>query len=215
MADDLDARRRLWVIAAVAIVGGLLLGSLDLLAQRTLPYPWANLANSSAVWAVGAFGIGAWVGAGRWRPAVAGVLLLLVAVESYYLAAILVLNNELSNLWKPSTLAWLFFGVIAGLVFGTAGGWVRAESRWLRALGVALPAAVLLAEAGVLFSRSGSGDAAYRSDSLQTAAIEAALGVLFPLIVGRTVSHRLHGLAASLPLALIGLAGFHLAGYGG
>lgn len=42
----------------MAIVGGLLLGLIDLLAQRTVPYPWASLANSSAVWAIGAFGIG-------------------------------------------------------------------------------------------------------------------------------------------------------------
>jgi hypothetical protein len=71
----------------VAVVGGLLLGPIDLLAQRALPYPWANLANSSAVWAIGAFGIGAWVRTSRWRPAIAGAALLLVAVESYYLTA--------------------------------------------------------------------------------------------------------------------------------
>jgi cobalamin synthase len=55
VAEDLHDRRRLWVVAIVAIVGGLLLGLIDLLAQRTVPYPWANLANSSAVWAIGAF----------------------------------------------------------------------------------------------------------------------------------------------------------------
>ncbi len=41
-----------------AILGGLLLGPSDLLAQNTLLYPWANLANSAAVWALGAFIIG-------------------------------------------------------------------------------------------------------------------------------------------------------------
>ena len=53
----------------MAVMGGLLLGSIDLIAQRTLPYPWANLANSSAVWAIGAFGVGVWVRVGRWLPA--------------------------------------------------------------------------------------------------------------------------------------------------
>ena len=44
---------------------GIALGAVDLLLQRVLPYPWANLANSSAVWALGAFGVGWWL---RARP---------------------------------------------------------------------------------------------------------------------------------------------------
>lgn len=209
------APRRPWVIVAAAIVGGLLLGPIDLLAQLTLPYPWANLANSSAVWAIGAFGIGAWAHAGRWRPAIAGVLMLLVAVESYRLAAILALDNDLSNLWSFSTLLWLFFAVLAGLVFGAAGGWSRGDNRLLRVVGAALPCAVLFAEAGVLVLRSGNGDADYRSDSLQTAVIEAALGILLLLLVGRSTRQCLEGLAASLPLAAMGFGAFVLAGFGG
>jgi hypothetical protein len=129
---------KLWVIVIVALAAGLLLGPVDLLAQRTPPYPWANLANSSAVWACGAFGIGAWVGGGRWRSAVAGVVLLPVAVETYYLAATLVQNDDLSNLWTSSTLLWLSFGVLAGAVFGTAGAGSRGQNRWLRIVGLAL-----------------------------------------------------------------------------
>lgn len=208
------ARRPLWTIAAVAVLGGLLLGAIDLLAQRTLPYPWANLANSSAVWAIGAFAIGAWVGAGRWRPAFAGVVLLLVAVEAYYLTATLAQHDSLSNLWTFSTLVWLLFGVLAGAVFGTAGAWSRGPHRWRRIAGVALPAAVLLAEAGVLARRGGNVDAAYRADSLRTAAIEAALAVVLALVVGRNTRQRLEGVAASVPLALVGFGGFVLAGFG-
>jgi len=229
VVEDLRGGDRLRVIVTVAIVGGLLLGPIDLLAQRTLPYPWANLANSSAVWAIAAFGIGAWVRTGRWRPAIAGVVLLLVAVESYYLAATLIQKDDLSNLWSFTTLMWLLFGVLAGTVFGTAGGWSRHENRWLRVIGVALPGAVLLAEAGILVYRSGvlvhrsgvlvhrSGglDAAYRTDSLQTAAIEAALGILLLIVLGRTARGRIEGLAAAVPLALIGVGGFVAAGFGG
>jgi hypothetical protein len=36
----------------VAEILNRLLGPVGLLAQRTLPYPWANLANSAAVWAI-------------------------------------------------------------------------------------------------------------------------------------------------------------------
>jgi len=142
----------------VAIVGGLLLGPIDLLAQRTLSYAWANLANSSAVWAIGAFGIGVWVRAGRWRPAGAGVVLLLVAVESYYLTATLGQNDDWSNLWTATTLPWLLFGILAGTLFGTAGAWLRGSNRWLRIAGLALPGAVLLGEAGLLAYRYGSPD---------------------------------------------------------
>ena len=39
--------RRPLIITAVA--AGALLGPGDLVAQRLLPYPWANLANSAAV----------------------------------------------------------------------------------------------------------------------------------------------------------------------
>jgi hypothetical protein len=215
VAEDLYGRLRFWVIATVAVVGGLLLGSIDLLAQRTLPYPWANLANSSAVWAIGAFGIGAWVRAGRWRPAVAGAVLLLVAVESYYLTATLVQNDDLSNLWTATTLLWLLFGMLAGTVFSTAGAWSRGSNRWMRILGLALPGAVLLAEAGVLAHRSGNVDAAYRADNLQTAAIEAALGILLALLLGRSTRQRLECLAASLPLAIVGFGALVLAGFGG
>jgi Family of unknown function (DUF6518) len=215
MVEDLHGRRQGWLIVTVAIVGGLVLGPIDLLAQRTLPYPWANLANSSAVWAISAFGLGAWVGAGRWRPAIAGVVLLLVAVESYDLAATLVQHDILANLWTAATLWWLLFGVLAGTVFGTAGAWSRGAHRWRRVLGGALPGAVLLAEAGVLAFQSAHVDAAYRADRLRTAAIEATIGILLTLVVGRSTRQRLHALAATVPLALVGLAGFMLAGFGG
>jgi hypothetical protein len=214
VAEDLHDRRRPWVIAIVATAGGLLLGPIDLLAQRTVPYPWANLANSSAVWAIGAFGIGAWVRAGRWRPAVAGVVLLLVAVESYYLAATLVQHDDLSNLWAATTWRWLLFGVFAGALFGAAGAWSRGSSHWLRIAGLALPGAVLFAEAGVLAYRSRNADAAYRADSLQTAAIEAALGILLVLLLGRSTRERLGSLAASLPLAVVGFGALVMAGFG-
>lgn len=234
------------MVLGVAVLGGIMLGSLDLFAQNVLPYPWANLANSSAVWALGAFAGGAWAAgttgktgttgtAGtaetadtasgsrsgergsrrRWLPALAGTALLLVAVEVYYLAATLVQNDDPSMLWSPTALLWLLFGVLAGTIFGTAGAWSRGPARWRRAVGVALPTAVLLAEAGILAYRSGVGDATYRRDRLSTAAIEAALGVVLVLVVGRGTRRRLEALAFSAPLALIGFCGFVVAGFGG
>jgi hypothetical protein len=205
-------------LALTAVAAGALLGPGDLLAQRALPYPWANLANSSAVWALAAFAIGAWTANRRERPgawpAAAAVVLLLVAVETYYVAAVLFLDNSTSQLWAPTTLFWLGLAVVAGATFGTAGGWSREGVGLRRALGAALPTAVLLAEAGLLATRPDNGDAAYRTDNLQTAAIEAALAVLCLLVAARDTRQRVHALALSLPLAATALTAFRLAGFG-
>jgi hypothetical protein len=200
----------------MAVAGGALLGVVDLLLQRSLPYPWANLANSSAVWAVGAFAVGVWARAGWRRGALAGVALLIVAVEMYYLAAVVLTNDSVETLWLPSTGVWLFFAVLAGAIFGAAGGLSRAERPWLRVVGVASPAAVLLAEAAMLGARSGNPGHGprYRTDNLQTAALEAALGVVLLLVVARDTRLRLQALAAGVVLALIGFGAFMIAGFG-
>lgn len=187
--------------ALVTVGGGLALGVVDLLLQKSLPYPWANLANSSAVWAVLAFVLGYWVRAPWWRSAVAGVVLLVSAVPSYYVAATLIQNDDIATLWAPVSVLWMSFGALAGAVFGTAGAWARSSGR-RKPVGVALPGAVLFAEAALLVD-----------DRRSTAVIELALGVLVILVVGRTARQRLTALAVALPFALIGYAGFRLGGF--
>ncbi|WP_030159342.1 DUF6518 family protein [Glycomyces sp. NRRL B-16210] len=214
MPQEHTGRRRLPLILAVAVVAGIALGAVDLIAQRELPYPWANLANSSAVWAVGAFAIGAWVRAGRWRPALAGVVLLVVAVESYYLAAALVQNDNVANLWSPTAVLWVVFGVLAGVVFGTFGAWSRSDTRWRAVVGLAALSGVFLAEAAVLLGRQSNMEEAYRADGLATAAITAAIGIALPLVLGRGWRTRLLALGVAIPLAALGYAGFRAAGFG-
>ncbi len=209
-----DVRRRHRALTVVAC--GILLGVVDLLLQRTLPYPWANLANSSAVWALGAFGVGWWLRAGWWRSALAGIVLLVIAVEAYYLTAVVVMNDNVQNLWSSTAMVWLFFGVLAGALFGAAGGLSHDRQPWLRAIAVAMPAAVLLAEAAVLVNRSDNpgGGPHYRTDSLQTAAIEATLGIVLILFIAQTHRVRLQALATATALAAVGFAGFTVAGFG-
>ena len=201
-------------ILLVAALAGLLLGPLDLIAQRELPYPWANLANSSAVWAIAAFAVGRWAGRQRFWPALAAVVCLLLAVESYYAAASLIQNDSWENLWGEATLLWLGFGALAGIIFGTAGAWSREGTGVLRYLSQAVPSAVLFAEAAVLWQRSGNHDGSYRTDSLQTAAINAVLAIVVLLWVSRGVRERGLALLAAVPLGLIGFGGFALAGFG-
>ncbi|RZT78629.1 hypothetical protein EV382_1819 [Micromonospora violae] len=196
--------------------GGVLLGLVDLLLQLSLPYPWANLVNSSAVWAVGAFAIGWWLRADWRRSAFAGIVLLIVAVEAYYLAAVVLLDDSVQNLWSATTMAWLFFGVLAGALFGVAGGLSRHRKPWLRAIAVAMPGAVLLAEAAMLLNRSAQPghDSHYRTDSLQTAVIEAVLGAALIVVVARTNRVRLQAIAAATALAVLGFAAYTVAGFG-
>jgi hypothetical protein len=197
-------------VAVATIVGGVVLGAVDLLLQRVLPYPWANLANSSAIWALAAYGLGLWVRTPWWRAATAGAVLLVIAVPAYYLAAATFLHDEISLASDRTALLWMAFGMLAGLVFGFGATLVR-SSGWQQLAAVALPGAVLFAEALVAALRGG--DAAYRRDQIQTAIIEVALGLAVILVVGRTGRQRIGGLIASLPLAVIGFAGFKLGGF--
>ncbi len=102
-------------------VAGVLLGVVDLMAQLGLPYPWANLANSPAVWGIAAFALGAALRTDALRAAVCGAALLTIAVEAYYLAAVVALHDSTASLTSPSTGTWLVLGVVAGAGCAVAG----------------------------------------------------------------------------------------------
>ncbi len=188
-------------VALITVASALLLGLVDLLLQKTLPYPVANLANSGAVWAVLAFLLGRWVGGPWWRSALAGAVLLVVAVPAYYVSAWLIQDDDLAVVWAPTSLLWMLFGLIAGVVFGTAGSWAHGSGR-RRLIGIAAPGAVLVGEA-----------LAQRAENVSTAFLELALGVLVILLVGRTTRERLIAPVLSLPLGVLAYLGFVLAGF--
>lgn len=199
------------VVAVAATVGGFLLGFLDFVWIKFVPYPFAGLGNSSAVWAVAAFAFAYWVHGG-WAPTALGAVTLLVtAVPSYYLAAALIQDDDLAILWAPTSLLWMLFGVLAGAVFGLAGVWAR-DAGWRQIVGVAMPAAVLFAEAALWTRRIGK--PSYGNDALWPVVINALLGVLVIVLVARTTRQRAAALASALPLALLGYTGFSLAGFG-
>ncbi|MEV0394221.1 DUF6518 family protein [Polymorphospora rubra] len=197
-------------VALTAVVGGFLLGFLDFMWIKWVPYPFAELGNSSAVWAVAAFGFGYWVRSGWLRAALGAAVGLVVAVPSYYLAATLIQGDDLAVLWAPTSLLWMSFGVVAGVVFGIGGTWARG-SGWRQLVGAALPGAVLFAEAGLL--AKDIGHPSYGIDPLWNALINVVLGVLVVVLVGGTNRRRALALAAAVPLAVVGFGAFLVAGF--
>jgi hypothetical protein len=227
----MDEDRRGWLsVLGIAAGAGILLGPLDLAWQRLVPYPLADLGNSMAVWALGAFLLGAWVRGGLrrveaeragllWAGPVRGGLLRavigasvlnLVGVEAYYLTAMIVQHDSAESLTSPSTLAWLVAAVVAGAVFGVGGAWSREARSWRRLAGRALPAAVFLAEAGTCFLQAGGADAAYRRERLQDTILYASIALGLAVIFGRTSRERVTVLTAGVALALPGLAALSL-----
>jgi hypothetical protein len=189
--------------AVAAPVGGLLLGALDFVWIKYVPWPLGALGNSVAVWAVAGFLFTYW---GRWgwtKGIAAAIVMLVVAVPSYYLAAMVIQNDDAANMYNTNALLWMGLAVVAGVVFGGAGVAARIPGRW-QPVALALPAAVLFAEAGLLARRIGDPD--YGTSPVAELLVDVALGVLLTVAVART--WRLRGLALliAVPVGLVGFA---------
>ncbi|MFI7249217.1 DUF6518 family protein [Micromonospora chalcea] len=189
-------------VALVAPVAGFLLGFLDFVWIKWVPYPFAELGNSTATWAVAAFALGWWIRSGAVRAAVAASVLLIVAVPSYYLAATLLQGDDLAVIWSPTSIVWMAFGVVAGVVFGVAGIWARTDG-WRRVVGTALPVAVFVEEALRFALKSGSYPGAWWN-----VAIDLGLAALLVVLIGRSARVRLLAAAVALPVAAIGALTF-------
>jgi hypothetical protein len=178
-------------VALTAVLGGVLLGALDFVWITSVPYPFAELGNSTATWAVAAFAFGWWVRSGPVRAALGAAVLLVVAVPSYYLTATLLQGDDLAVVWAPTSLLWMTFGVLAGVVFGIGGTWARGTGP-RQIVGTALPAAVFFEEAARFAGRPGAA---------ANLAIDIVLGVLAVVLVGRSNRQRVRALAVALPVA--------------
>ncbi|MFJ5543460.1 DUF6518 family protein [Micromonospora chalcea] len=189
-------------VALVVPVAGFLLGFLDFVWIKWVPFPFAELGNSTATWAVAAFALGWWIRSGAVRAAVAASVLLIVAVPSYYLAATLLQGDDLAVIWSPTSIVWMAFGVVAGVVFGVAGIWARTDG-WRRVVGTALPVAVFVEEALRFALKSGSYPGAWWN-----VAIDLGLAALLVVLIGRSARVRLLAAAVALPVAAIGALTF-------
>ncbi len=200
--------------ALVAPAAGLLLGFLDFVWIKYVPSPFGGLGNSIAVWAVAAFLLAL---SGPWSPPVrvaAAVVQLVVAVPAYYLAAALIQRDDLSNMYDANAVLWVGLGVVAGLVFGAGGALARRADvpPLLRDAALALPGAVLFAEAVLQIGRFG--DPSYSTGGLAGyVALLIVLGLGVTLSITPAGQRRGRVLLLSLPLTALGFVLLGLTGF--
>ena len=191
-------------VAVVAPVGGVVFGVLDFVWIKYVPGPLGGLGNSMAVWAAAAFLLTFGM---RWslvRGIAGAVVFLALAVPGYYLAAALIQHDDWANMTDANAILWMALGVVAGVVFG-AGGVVARAPGPLRSAAVALPGAVLFAEAVIQVRRAG--DPSYGvAEPVATAAVLIGLGLLAVVVVGETWRRRAAALLYAVPLTVAGFA---------
>ncbi|BCY07191.1 DUF6518 family protein [Actinoplanes sp. L3-i22] len=198
----------------VAPVAGLLLGVLDFVWIKFVPFPLGDLGNSIAVWAVAAFLLTL---LNRWSLPVgvlAAIVQLVVAVPAYYLAAAVIQHDDLRNMWDANAVLWAGFGVIAALVFGTGGVLARRASvpRLLRDVALALPGAVLFAEAALQLRRIG--DPSYSAGGqAASGAVLIVLGLATTALITPGWPRRGIVLVFTLPLTAAGFVLLTLTGF--
>lgn len=198
------------LIAPVA--AGLGLGIGDLIVMTDVSYPWADLANSSAVWAIGAFGLGAVMRTDPARSAVAGIVMMVVAVEAYYGYAAFLGLGGVATVWSEHARMWMVFGVLAGVVFGVAGSWTSGQIWWQRVVGAAAGAGVLLGEAVHTFAHLDRVYGTFHIQIAQTAAFMAVLGVVVLIASSRRPSVLAAAAFATVPATFFCATAFSAVG---
>lgn len=188
--------------AGATPVVGIGIGVLTLLAAWYVHDLRAYLANAGVPWLVGAFLFGALMPSSR-SAAVAGFDLLLGCVVGYYAAEAIVVADP--SITSAHVFFWGSVALVGGPLFGAAGHWWRnPRSRW-HIIAMGLLGAALIAEGAYFYHLRGI------SLTYGTAGrIEMAIGVLTPLLLGRTARERLYGLLVLPPFLMLGLAAFAL-----
>lgn len=173
---------------------GLGVGVATQLLQGVLPGGTNWAANSLSAWLVVAFGVAS--RAPRVRSAAAGaVALLLAALVAYEV----VVEGRFGTGWGSLVSFWAAGAIAGGLVFGPAGLAWRHGGRWARATGVALLAALLVAE-GVYLS-------AILVDRI-VGIVLVGSGLAVPLILNPTWRQRRTAYLVLLPCLALGAAGY-------
>lgn len=185
-----------WPVAAWAVAAiGLGLGIATQLGQSVLPDGWSQIANSISPWLLVAFLVGAALPSARWA-ALSGAAILLLALVGYYGAVFLRYGFGGGT---TSLALWSIGAVVGGPVFGWAGNWWIDPRRWRRGAATGLMASAPIAEGWYL--RGILPDAA-----VGTAFI--AVGLVLPILLGRTWRDRGAGYLAAVPGMALGALGY-------
>jgi hypothetical protein len=180
---------------ALIVVAGLATGVLTQIGQGALPGDWSQLANAITPWLLVAFLLGSVMPDTRWAVG-AGAGALLLALVGYY---VMVQLRYGYGGGTSSLIIWGLGAVVGGPVFGVAGHWWRGPVHRRRSLAMGLLAAVAIAEG------------AYNLLVVDHASVGAALivlGLLVPLVFGRSRQDRLGGYVAIIPSLALGALGY-------
>ena len=181
---------------ALAAVAGLVTGALTQVGQGALPDAWRPIANSMTPWLAVAFVVGS-LAPTRGSAMAGGLLTLLGAHVGYY--ALVALRFDTWPSLRGAVVFWIVGAAVGGPVFGLMGAWWRGPDAWRRAIGPALLGAAAIAEG---FYLSG----------IETVASAApgfvVVGLLLPVVLGRSREDRVRGLVALVPCLALGAAGF-------
>ena len=183
--------RRVLLIA----VSGLATGILTQFGQSILPDGWSQAANAITPWLIVAFLVGSRMPDRPWAAG-AGAATLVLAMVGYY--AMTELRYGIGG-GTSSLIFWGLGAVVGGPVFGIAGLAWRAGPDRERVVAIGLVAAVAIVEG------------LYHAVVLAEPSVAAGfivVGLLAPLILGRSRDERLWGYVATLPGLALGAIGF-------
>ena len=127
--------------SVTAPIAGLLLGVLDFVWIKYVPFPLGGLGNSVAVWAVAGFLFTHFARWGWARGIAAATVMLVVAVPSYYLAATVIQNDDVANLYNANAVLWALASWRAQLTSSSSSPPGRTSSSRLPARRRSLPMA--------------------------------------------------------------------------
>ena len=175
-----------------AVLAGVAIGCLTLLGQSVLGPGWHRLTNSGAVWSLVAFAVGTRAASDR-QAAVAGLATLILAVASYYAAAVLFVDAGVA---PRSLVIWGVTACVAGPVFGLAGRWWRVETSARRRVAA-------LCVLGAVFVAEGLWSLLRIPGDEPAATVEIVVGVLVPAALARTGRERISVLAWLAPISIL------------
>ena len=185
----------------LAIMLGLVVGTLTLIGQKHLPMNLNFLANSGAVWLIPAFLLSYFKKGNRLHSIATTIVCLLGCVYSYYIFEA-VLNHHAFTL-AGGTLLWSVVALIAGAVFGLGAFFANQEDSKLKYFGMNLLPAVFTAEGldNVIHIED-------YSHMIPAVIMKIIIGVILYLVVNKKDVIKLKNMISYVIITAFGVVGF-------